>query len=53
MLKDAPPWTVQMGIDSDPLIIHLMSQQVPTIMKPRSFEEITLTQTTKYPAKDS
>lgn len=42
MLKDAPPWTVQMGTDSDPVLIHLMSQQVPTA-----------TQTTKYPAKDS
>ena len=52
MLKDAPPWTVQMGTDSDPLLIHLMSQQVPTIMKPRSVEEITLTHTIKYPAKE-
>jgi hypothetical protein len=41
MLKDAPPWTVQMGIDTDPLLIHLMSQQVPTVMQPRSVEAIT------------
>jgi len=52
MLKDAPPWPVQMATDNDPLLTHLMSQQVPTIMKPRSVEVITLTKTTKYPAKD-
>jgi len=53
MLKDAPPWTVQTGADTDPLLTPLISQQVPTGMKPRSIEAITLPQTTKYPAKDS